>query len=130
MLGDAAATRQALEALSALGVQLAVDDFGVGYASLMHLRQLLPLNTLKVDKSFVDGVLEGAEDAAIVAGVIRLAHSLGLDVVAEGVEHAEQAQQLRAWGCEVGQGYHFSRPVAPEAITELLGAELEQRRAA
>jgi diguanylate cyclase (GGDEF)-like protein len=131
VLGDAAATRQVLEALAALGVQLAVDDFGVGYASLMHLRQLLPLNTLKVDKSFVDGVLEGAEDAAIVAGVIRLAHSLGLDVVAEGVEHAEQADQLRAWGCEVGQGYHFSRPVAPELITELLGLEAaDERRAA
>ncbi|MEH3055380.1 MAG: EAL domain-containing protein [Patulibacter minatonensis] len=131
VLGDADATRAALEALGTLGVQLAVDDFGVGYASLMHLRQLLPLNTLKVDKSFVDGVMEGAEDAAIVAGVIRLAHSLGLDVVAEGVEHAEQAEQLRAWGCEVGQGYHFSRPVSPERIDALLREVLvPQRRAA
>ncbi|MBO9531994.1 MAG: EAL domain-containing protein [Solirubrobacteraceae bacterium] len=123
VLGDAEATRATLEALSGLGLQLAVDDFGVGYASLMHLRKLLPLHTLKVDKSFVDGVLEGAEDAAIVAGVIRLAHSLGLDVVAEGVEQAEQAEQLRAWGCEVGQGYHFSRPVPPHAIDELLASE-------
>lgn len=122
VLGDAVATRIALESLAELGVQLAVDDFGVGYASLMHLRQLLPLNTLKVDKSFVDGLLEGAEDAAIVAGVIRLAHSLGLDVVAEGVEHAEQAEQLRAWGCEIGQGYHFSRPV-PAAEIDVLLAE-------
>jgi diguanylate cyclase (GGDEF)-like protein len=120
VLGDATATRSTLAALAALGVQLAVDDFGVGYASLMHLRQLLPLNTLKVDKSFVDGVLEGAEDAAIVAGVIRLAHSLGMSVVAEGVEHAAQAEQLHRWGCEIGQGYYFSRPAAPDVIAELL----------
>jgi diguanylate cyclase (GGDEF)-like protein len=120
ILGDPEATTATLTGLTALGVELAVDDFGVGYASLLHLRQLLPVHTLKIDKSFVDGVLEGVEDAAIVEGVIRLAHSLGLDVVAEGVEHADQATALRDWGCETGQGYHFDRPLpASEVATKL-----------
>jgi EAL domain-containing protein (putative c-di-GMP-specific phosphodiesterase class I) len=120
VLGDPETTTRTLAGLTALGVGLAVDDFGVGYASLMHLRQLLPVHTLKIDKSFVDGVMEGVEDAAIVEGVIRLAHSLGLDVVAEGVEHAEQADQLREWGCETGQGYHFDRPLPPAEIAARL----------
>ncbi|MDQ8044288.1 MAG: EAL domain-containing protein [Solirubrobacteraceae bacterium] len=133
ILGDAETTTRTLAELTEIGVGLAVDDFGVGYASLLHLRQLLPVHTLKIDKSFVDGVLEGVEDAAIVEGVIRLAHSLGLDVVAEGVEHAEQADQLLDWGCEVGQGYHFDRPLPAGEITERLVAgpgAVDVRRAA
>lgn len=123
VLGDPVHTRRVLGALTELGVQLAVDDFGVGFASLAHLRQLMPVDVLKIDKSFIDGVLQDPEDAAIVTGVIRLAHSLGLSVVAEGVEHAEQAELLRSWDCEFGQGYHFARPLPPGAVTELLGAE-------
>ena len=122
VLGETAATTSTLAGLTALGVHLAVDDFGVGYASLMHLRRLLPVHTLKIDKSFVDGVMEGAADAAIVHGVIGLAHSLGLTVVAEGVEHAEQAIQLAEWGCETGQGYHFARPLPPEQVAERLAS--------
>ena len=110
-----------LDRLGALGVRLAVDDFGVGFASLAHLRQLLPVDTLKIDKSFVDGVLKDPEDGAIVGGVIRLVHSLGLSVVAEGIEEAGQADLLRSWDCETGQGYHFARPLDPTAIAELLG---------
>ncbi|MDO9356561.1 MAG: EAL domain-containing protein [Solirubrobacteraceae bacterium] len=119
-LGDHEATSRSLADLKDLGVALAVDDFGVGYASLSHLRQLLPVDTLKIDKSFIDGLLIGDEDAAIVEGVIRLAHSLGLDVVAEGIEHREQADRLADWGCETGQGYHFARPLPPAEITARL----------
>lgn len=121
VLGDSDATTRSLAALIDLGVGLAVDDFGVGYASLSHLRQLLPVNTLKIDKSFVDGLLEGKEDAAIVEGVISLAHSLGLTVVAEGVEYHEQVELLSRWGCETGQGYHFARPLPPQEIADRLG---------
>lgn len=120
VLGDSEATTRSLTALIDLGVGLAVDDFGVGYASLSHLRQLLPVNTLKIDKSFVDGLLEGEEDAAIVEGVIGLAHSLGLTVVAEGVEYHEQVELLSRWGCETGQGYHFARPLPASEIAERL----------
>ena len=122
VLGDSEATTRSLTALIDLGVGLAVDDFGVGYASLSHLRQLLPVNTLKIDKSFVDGLLEGHEDAAIVEGVIGLAHSLGLTVVAEGVEFHEQVELLSRWGCETGQGYHFARPLPAQEIADRLVA--------
>lgn len=127
VLGEPAQTRRVLDRLGALGVRLAVDDFGVGFASLAHLRQLLPVDTLKIDKSFVDGVLKDPEDGAIVAGVIRLAHSLGLSVVAEGIEEAGQAELLRSWDCETGQGYHFARPLDPAAIAEMLGQEPSPR---
>jgi EAL domain-containing protein (putative c-di-GMP-specific phosphodiesterase class I) len=104
-------------------VRLAVDDFGVGHASLRQLRALLPVDTLKIDKSFVDGITDDADDAAIVEGVVRLAHSLGLQAVAEGVETAEQVAMLRAFSCQTGQGYHFARPADPDAIAGMLAAE-------
>ncbi len=123
VLTDVDAAMRTLSGLTDLGVQLAVDDFGVGFASLSHLRQLMPVDTLKIDKSFVDGILQGSTDAAIVEGVIRLAHSLDLNVVAEGVELKEQADQLRAWGCETVQGYFFARPLPAAEITTRLAAE-------
>ncbi|MEA2253452.1 MAG: hypothetical protein QOG70_3694 [Solirubrobacteraceae bacterium] len=122
VLADSAAMTGTLAALKGLGVRLAVDDFGVGHASLRHLRALLPVDTLKIDKTFVDGIAHDVDDAAIVEGVVRLAHSLGLHAVAEGVETAEQAALLRAWRCQSGQGYHWARPVAPAEIAALLGA--------
>jgi EAL domain-containing protein (putative c-di-GMP-specific phosphodiesterase class I) len=109
-----------LTALKGLGVRLAVDDFGIGHASLRQLRELLPVDILKIDKSFVDGITTNADDAAIVEGVVRLAHSLGLEAVAEGVETAEQLALLRTWSCQSGQGYHFARPVDPDGIARLL----------
>jgi EAL domain-containing protein (putative c-di-GMP-specific phosphodiesterase class I) len=101
-----------LRGLKALGVKLAIDDFGVGYSSLAHLKYLLPVDMIKIDKSFVDGLLESAESRAIVTAIIQLAHALGVVAVAEGVETAEQAAVLREMGCHLAQGYHFSRPVA------------------
>jgi EAL domain-containing protein (putative c-di-GMP-specific phosphodiesterase class I) len=122
MMADLGAMSATLTALKDIGVRLAVDDFGVGYASLRQLRELLPVDTLKIDKSFVDGITTDADDAAIVEGVVRLAHSLGLQAVAEGVETADQVALLRAWSCQAGQGYHFARPVDPDGVTRLLGA--------
>jgi diguanylate cyclase (GGDEF)-like protein len=120
LLADVAGTRAMLARLRALGVLLAVDDFGVGHASLRHLRQLLPVDIIKIDKSFVDGVVGDAEDTAIISAVVKLADGLGLECVAEGVEDAAQAEALTVLGCGTGQGYHFARPMPAEALRELL----------
>jgi diguanylate cyclase (GGDEF)-like protein/PAS domain S-box-containing protein len=104
-----------LAALRSLGVRLAVDDFGTGYSSLLYLRRY-PLDILKIDRSFVAGLVDNAEDATIVDAVVRLAHSFGLQTVAEGVETAEQLRLLRALGCDMGQGHFWSRPLPPETL--------------
>jgi diguanylate cyclase (GGDEF)-like protein/PAS domain S-box-containing protein len=123
LMSDFASARETLAELKAIGVLLAVDDFGVGHASLKQLKDLLPVDLLKIDKSFVDGLTTDAQDHAIVEAVISLAGSLGLGTVAEGVEHAEQAVALRALGCQLAQGYYFSRPVKPDAIAAMLDAD-------
>ncbi|HEY3021441.1 MAG TPA: EAL domain-containing protein [Solirubrobacteraceae bacterium] len=122
VLADADAALLMLRELKALGLRLAIDDFGVGHASLRHLRQLLPVDTLKIDKSFVDGILSDEEDSAIVEAVVRLAHSLGLEAVAEGVEHPQQAERLSGMDCQAAQGYHFARPLPAGEIGRLLRA--------
>jgi diguanylate cyclase (GGDEF)-like protein/PAS domain S-box-containing protein len=122
VLSELETTSTTLRGLKALGVRLAIDDFGVGHASLRHLRDLLPVDTLKIDKSFVDGVTAGGEDTAIVEAVVHLAHALGLDAVAEGVESAEQADLLQGMACESAQGFHFARPLRPAAVAELMAA--------
>jgi diguanylate cyclase (GGDEF)-like protein/PAS domain S-box-containing protein len=108
-----------LASLKDLGVRLAIDDFGVGHASLGHLRKLLPIDTLKIDRSFVSGMIGDQDDARIVHGLVRMAHSLGLHVVAEGVETAEQAAHLDAIACQSAQGFYFGHPLPPEAIPTL-----------
>jgi diguanylate cyclase (GGDEF)-like protein/PAS domain S-box-containing protein len=120
IMADPEAGIEALKALKTLGVRLAIDDFGVGHSSLAQLKHLLPVDALKIDKSFVDGLGDSAEDEAIVTAVVELARALGLMAVAEGVEHPEQAALLRALDCEVAQGFHFARPVPPERVSELL----------
>lgn len=108
-----------LLALRALGVHVDVDDFGTGYSSLTYV-QRLPIDALKIDKSFVD-LLDGPlEDSSIVEAVVNLARSLKVAVVAEGVESAHQRSVLRRLGCEFAQGYHFARPVPLAEFTELL----------
>ncbi len=109
----------ALEALKALGVGIAVDDFGTGYSSLARLKDL-PLDVLKIDRSFVRDLSSCPEDASIVATVISLAEALGLDVVAEGVETEAHRDALARLGCPVGQGYLWSRSVPAEVMDELL----------
>ena len=123
VVADLETAAASLSGLRGLGVRLAIDDFGVGYASLGQLKALPPVDVLKIDRSFVDGVLGDREDRAIVDAVIQLAASLGLETVAEGVETGDQADVLRAMRCVTGQGYHFARPVAPAAISELLARE-------
>jgi EAL domain-containing protein (putative c-di-GMP-specific phosphodiesterase class I) len=109
-----------LQELKRLGVQLAIDDFGTGYSSLAYLRQM-PIDAVKIDKSFVDGVTGGPEESAVARAILALAATLRLDTVAEGVEQAEQARELAGLGCRWAQGYHFSRPVAAADMARLAG---------
>ncbi len=105
-----------LKELKALGVQLSIDDFGTGYSSLSYLHRF-PVNTLKIDQSFVGRIGEAAENIEIVRTIISLAENMGMDVVAEGVETLSQLTQLRKLNCEYGQGYLFSRPVDADSVT-------------
>ena len=117
LMNDAASARRVLQALKDLGVTLAIDDFGTGYSSLSHL-QRFPLDILKIDKSFVDalGVDQGGTE--IVAAVVKLAHALGLQVIAEGVETERQLDALLRLDCDFAQGYLFSRPVPAHELVE------------
>jgi EAL domain-containing protein (putative c-di-GMP-specific phosphodiesterase class I) len=102
-----------------MGVGISIDDFGTGYSSLAYLKRL-PADALKIDKSFVAGLGEDIEDTAIVGMVIDLAHTLGMEVVAEGVETEAQAELLREMGCDMAQGYYFSKPMPPEEVPGFL----------
>jgi diguanylate cyclase (GGDEF)-like protein/PAS domain S-box-containing protein len=116
-----------LQALRQTGVQVAVDDFGTGYSSLSYLRKL-PLDTLKLDQSFMRQVAIGGAEAAIVTAVLSMARSLKLRVVAEGVETKEELEFLRSHDCEQAQGYFFSRPVPPEQFVRLLQSEADRQQ--
>ncbi|PWV59572.1 sensor domain-containing protein [Plasticicumulans acidivorans] len=119
-------TCQRLQALSAMGVRMAVDDFGTGYSSLSYLKRF-PVSRLKVDQSFMRDLCTDAEDAAIVDAVVALARALGLDALAEGVETAEQLEALRDTGCRYCQGYYFSRPLPAEAFARLVAVDDGER---
>ena len=110
---------QTLHGLSELGIRIAIDDFGTGYSSLAYLRRLA-IDKLKIDRSFIRDLGIDPEDSLIVATIIRMAHSLRLKVIAEGVEGSEQLAALRAQGCDEIQGYHLSRPLPADALEEFL----------
>jgi len=115
--GDRA--RAELEEVHALGVRIAIDDFGTGFSSLDQLRRF-PIDVIKVDRSFIQGMEHDAKNATITANVASLAHALGLVALAEGVETVGQLASARELGCDLAQGYLFTRPAAAAAITELL----------
>jgi EAL domain-containing protein (putative c-di-GMP-specific phosphodiesterase class I) len=112
-----------LEQLRALGVELSIDDFGTGYSSLSYL-QHFPVSTLKIDRSFVSRITESEGTAEIVRTIMSLARSLGMDVVAEGVETAGQRAQLTDLDCEFGQGYYFSKPMGEDAAEAFLLSQI------
>ena len=119
IMRDVEATISTMQQLKELGIQLALDDFGTGYSSLAYLKRL-PLDVLKIDRSFVNGIGIGREDQAIVKTIIALASSLNLSTTAEGIETDGQSALLHDWACEHGQGYHFSRPLSSTDFASLL----------
>ena len=125
LMQNVEATLATLQAIKALGVRLAVDDFGTGYSSLSYLRKF-PVDVLKIDQSFIQGLSHEHKDAALVSAIIQLGRSLNLSVIAEGVETQEQLTFLKQQGCEEGQGYYFSKALPAEDFARLLRAQASQ----
>jgi diguanylate cyclase (GGDEF)-like protein len=119
MTEDTAATVGRLQALKGLGVQLAIDDFGTGYSSLSSLRHL-PFDILKIDKLFIDGITGSPAESSFARAILKLARTLDLETVAEGVEQPAQVESLRELHCELGQGFHFARPLSIDGIDAIL----------
>lgn len=117
---DAVAHR--LSELRRLGVAIAIDDFGTGYSSMAHLKEF-PVDQLKIDRSFVEGIAGGPEESALGRAIVKLAHALQLEVIAEGIERSEQEAELRRSGCHAGQGYLFARPADADSIDAFLSAQ-------
>lgn len=115
IMENAESATNLLTEIRKLGVKIAIDDFGTGYSSLSYLKHL-PIDTVKLDRSFVNGATTDPDDAALVMAIITLAHNLRLKVIAEGVETAEQLSFLRLLKCDEGQGYLFSKPVPPDVF--------------
>lgn len=121
MMENTEAMLKMLNQIKSLGIRLAIDDFGTGYSSLSYLQQF-PVDILKIDRSFVDGIENSAQKKAVARTIISLSETLGLCTVAEGVENLEQSEMLRDLGCEFAQGYYFARPMPFEQIEELLAS--------
>jgi EAL domain-containing protein (putative c-di-GMP-specific phosphodiesterase class I) len=112
-------TAEVLNTLKAIGVRLSIDDFGTGYSSLSYLNRFR-FDTLKIDRSFISQMGQSAESRKIVQSIISLAHNIGMQVVAEGVETADQSNKLESWSCEYAQGYLFSKPIDKVGLARLL----------
>ncbi len=121
LIDDVEGSARRLEELSALGVRLAIDDFGTGYSALSYLRRF-PMDVLKIDRSFVRGIGDSERDEALVEAIVKMSASLGLAVVAEGIEDEEQRACLDGLACSMGQGYLFSRPVPAGQLDALVAA--------
>jgi EAL domain-containing protein (putative c-di-GMP-specific phosphodiesterase class I) len=115
VMADPGRARAVLDLLRSMGIRLAIDDFGTGHSSLAYL-QRLPVSELKIDRAFVAAMAQSRADEAIVRSTIDLAHNLGLQVVAEGVEDERAVQRLRQLGCDAAQGFHLGRPVPPDRV--------------
>ncbi len=122
LMNDPAAMAAKLRELRQLGVRLAIDDFGTGYSSLSYL-QWFPIDTLKIPKSFIDGVGRDSEGAALAEAIVRMAGALSLKTIAEGVERPEQLSHLLDLGCDIGQGFYFARPLESADLEALLRAD-------
>jgi diguanylate cyclase (GGDEF)-like protein len=119
LMRDADATAQRLTMLKALGVRIAIDDFGTGYSSLAYLRQF-PVDSLKIDRSFISGFVDSAESATLLHTMVHLGKTLGLETLAEGIETNEQLSRLRSEQCRSGQGFLFARPLDVQAVEQFL----------
>jgi EAL domain-containing protein (putative c-di-GMP-specific phosphodiesterase class I) len=120
LMGDSEGTIARLHELTALGVRLAIDDFGTGYSALSYLSRL-PISTLKLPKPFIDDLGSDPEVLTVVKGIVELGRSLRLEVIAEGIETADQADELLRMQCDMGQGFRFARPMDSDAVEQLLG---------
>jgi len=120
LMAEPERAKEALQRMSALGVRIAIDDFGTGYSSLSYLKRF-PAHAVKIDRSFVSGLPDDREDAAITQAVIAMAHSLGLIVVGEGVETVAQLHMLRGLGCDEVQGFLLGRPMPADELAIRLG---------
>src|SRR3954452_17064945 len=123
LVDETSFVERTLESLRGLGVRLVLDDFGVGFSSLGYLKRL-PLSMIKLDRSFVENLTEGSHDAAIVRAVNEMANTIGIGVVAEGVQTEEQVRMASTLGCGFAQGFHFSEPVPVADIERLLGQSM------
>ena len=127
LLQDREDTIAKLSELRLLGIRLAIDDFGTGYSSLSYLRQF-PIDILKIDKSFVDGIGAGPEASAFARAIVRLGQTLHLEMIAEGIEEYSQVEELRRARCQLGQGYYFARPLPAAQMSELLAGSQEDQK--
>jgi EAL domain-containing protein (putative c-di-GMP-specific phosphodiesterase class I) len=128
-MDDAKATLATLEQLRGIGVYLSIDDFGTGYSSMNYLKRF-DVRALKIDKSFISGLPQDSENAAITRAIIAMAHGLKMIVVAEGVETGEQMSLLRHFGCDMAQGFFLGHPSPQESITAMLSTPRAQQPSA
>ena len=126
LMDDTVSNSSVLQQLRSIGVRVAVDDFGTGYSSLGYLHEL-PIDLIKIDRSFVDRLSLGADEAVVANAIIRLGHSLGLEVIAEGIEQIGQADDLIAMDCRLGQGYYYAHPMPLAQLREHLGTPPARR---
>jgi EAL domain-containing protein (putative c-di-GMP-specific phosphodiesterase class I) len=126
LMEDSEGNTHVLEQLKALGARLAIDDFGTGYSSLNYL-QRMPIDVLKIDRSFVDRIQQGGDELAFARAIVDMARTLSLRTVAEGIEIEAQADHLIALGCDFGQGYLYAKAVRADELTVLLGAPTDGR---
>jgi EAL domain-containing protein (putative c-di-GMP-specific phosphodiesterase class I) len=128
LMDDPRTAESTLRKLGELGVVTSIDDYGTGYSSLAYIKQLA-VNELKIDRTFISGMAADRRNAAIVRSTIELGHNLGLTVVAEGVETDHEIEELRRYGCDMVQGFHFARPMPADKVIAFLGLRNESRGA-